>query len=192
MDPDACGPAASAEDLFRESAAKHFPSPPPEGDGALSPERLDQHLSSGVQLAVSGELRRLRPLLRGELGGVARAYHRHAMQHVLLPQVTATSQLALVLMKWLCNVYFRCACVHTYMIHTHTHTHTYIHTCTHTHTHTHTHAHTYCTYIHTYIHTYMHTHTHTCTHILYIHTYIHTHTHTYMKKTTGSRAVSSS
>ena len=53
--------SASVEDLIKRSAVKHFPSPPPGGDGVLTPELLREHLNV-VRWAVHDELQRLNPL----------------------------------------------------------------------------------------------------------------------------------
>ncbi|CAL8298277.1 unnamed protein product [Arctogadus glacialis] len=99
--------SASAEDLIKRSAVKHFPSPPPGGDGVLTPEMLKEHLNV-VRRAVHDELHRLNPLCKKykNLAGLVPSYHRLAMEHVhtLLPRISASQQ-AFVLLEWLCNAY---------------------------------------------------------------------------------------
>ncbi|CAL8287991.1 unnamed protein product [Gadus morhua 'NCC'] len=99
--------SASTEDLIKRSAVKHFPSPPPGGDGVLTPELLREHLNV-VRRAVHDELHRLNPLREKfkNLAGLVPSYHRLAMEHVhaLLPRISASQQ-AFVLMEWLCNTY---------------------------------------------------------------------------------------
>ncbi|XP_059907518.1 exocyst complex component 3-like protein 4 [Gadus macrocephalus] len=99
--------SARAEDLIKRSAVKHFPSPPPGGDGVLTPELLREHLNV-VRRAVHNELQRLNPLRKEfkNLAGLVPSYHRLAMDlvHALLPRISASQQ-AFVLLEWLCNTY---------------------------------------------------------------------------------------
>ncbi|XP_056447226.1 uncharacterized protein LOC130383178 [Gadus chalcogrammus] len=105
VDPDA---TASAEDLIKRSAVKHFPSPPPGGDSVLTSELLRGHLND-VRRAVHNELQRLIPLREKNknLAGLVPSYHRLAMDrvHTLVERISA-SQEAFVLLEWLCNAYF--------------------------------------------------------------------------------------
>ena len=107
--------SASTEDLIKRSAVKHFPSPPPGGDGVLTPELLREHLNV-VRRAVHDELHRLNPLREKfkNLAGLVPSYHRLAMEHVhaLLPRISSSQQ-AFVLLEWLCNTYFRLSAAHT-------------------------------------------------------------------------------
>ncbi|XP_059907469.1 uncharacterized protein LOC132457269 isoform X3 [Gadus macrocephalus] len=99
--------SASAEDLIKRSAVKHFPSPPPGGDGVLTPELLREHLNV-VRWAVHDELQRLNPLREKykNLAGLVPSYHRLTMDHVhaLLERISSSQQ-AFVLLEWLCNTY---------------------------------------------------------------------------------------
>ncbi|CAL8356172.1 unnamed protein product [Arctogadus glacialis] len=99
--------SASGEDLIKRSAVKHFPSPPPGGDGVLTPELLKEHLND-VKRAVHNELHRLNPLREKykNLAGLVPSYHRLAMDlvHTLLKRISSPQQ-AFVLLEWLCNTY---------------------------------------------------------------------------------------
>ncbi|XP_056447225.1 uncharacterized protein LOC130383177 isoform X2 [Gadus chalcogrammus] len=99
--------SASVEDLIKRSAVKHFPSPPPGGDGVLTPELLREHLNV-VRRAVHDELQRLNPLREKfkNLAGLVPSYHRLAMDlvHTLLKRISSPQQ-AFVLLEWLCNTY---------------------------------------------------------------------------------------